>query len=339
MLAEDHLFIFLNEKKFHEYILDQKEFNATIFNPTHHQIFIYGFPCDDAKQESERTGVDQGPISFRKGLKDFVFSPFEKIDRIKIYDFGDVFHNLLFENSWLESYKIAFHRIKEFLNNNYNSTLFFVGGTNDITFINVQSYYEVFPLKKLGIININAHLEVENPKKSKLCSNSIFKIITEEKNFLDTGSILEHFAVQGAQNTQSAFDFIKKNKNKCFWLEKNIRKFEKTNHDFLNTQAGQLFEKNLQELCNKVDNLIISFDLDCIHSCFCPGVSTPSVIGGLSDVEALELVYLSGKCQKTISFNLIGYNPAVENLKTRKLVSLLFYEFCRGISERSNQLI
>lgn len=333
MFAEDDLFIFSDEKKFHEFILDHREFNEKDFcPPKYHQIFLYGFPCDDAKQESERTGVDQGPISFRKGLKDFVFAPFEKIQRIKIYDFGDVVHNLLAENSWLESYKLACNKIKTFLN--HNPILFLVGGTNDLTFINVKSYQEVFPLKKLGIVNINAHLEVENPRKSKFCSNSIYKIISEEKTFVETGSILQHFAVQGAQNTKSGFEFVKKYKSKCLWLEKNIRKFDKTTHSFLNTQAGQLFEKNLQELCDNVDNLIISFDLDSIQSCFCPGVSMPSVIGGLSDVEALELAYLSGKSPKVISINLIGYNPAVENLKTRKLVSLLFYEFCRGTAER-----
>ena len=43
-------------------------------------------------------------------------------------------------------------------------------------------------------------------------------------------------------------------------------------------------------------NVYISIDLGCINSAYCPGVSTPSVVGGLTEYEIMEICYLAGRC-------------------------------------------
>lgn len=58
--------------------------------------------------------------------------------------------------------------------------------------------------------------------------------------------------------------------------------FEKSNLSKYLSQAGQLFQKILNELVTKVDHIFISFDTDSINSKYMPGVSAPSVIGGLT---------------------------------------------------------
>lgn len=40
--------------------------------------------------------------------------------------------------------------------------------------------------------------------------------------------------------------------------------------------------------------IFFSFDIDSINSAYCPGVSCPSVIGGLSEEEAYEISFLAG---------------------------------------------
>jgi len=42
----------------------------------------------------------------------------------------------------------------------------------------------------------------------------------------------------------------------------------------------------------------VSFDVDSISSMWMPGVSAPSVIGGLTSEEALEIVEIAGLCSK-----------------------------------------
>lgn len=79
---------------------------------------------------------------------------------------------------------------------------------------------------------------------------------------------------------------------------------------------------------------MISFDLDSIDSAFCPGVSSPSVIGGLTDLEAEEIMSVCGRSKKVRLLDLSEFNPAVEDVRTRKMVTTLFYRFCEAVSLR-----
>jgi len=58
---------------------------------------------------------------------------------------------------------------------------------------------------------------------------------------------------------------------------------------------------------------------------YCPGVSAPSVVGGLTDEEALELCYLAGMCKKVKLIDMSEFNPAVEGIRTPKLLANMFY--------------
>lgn len=42
------------------------------------------------------------------------------------------------------------------------------------------------------------------------------------------------------------------------------------------------------------DMIFVSFDVDSINSKWMPGVSAPSVIGGISNEEALEIMEITG---------------------------------------------
>ena len=93
-------------------------------------------------------------------------------------------------------------------------------------------------------------------------------------------------------------------------------------------------EEILTNLEEKGDLVFFSFDIDSINSAYCPGVSAPSVVGGLTDEEALELCYLAGrfKCVKLMDCS--EFNPAVEDQRTRRLLANMFFYFCKGIAER-----
>ena len=64
------------------------------------------------------------------------------------------------------------------------------------------------------------------------------------------------------------------------------------------TQAGQLFEEVLKGLSVEVDYIFVSFDVDAINSKWMPGVSAPSVLGGLSIEEATEIMRIGGRNKK-----------------------------------------
>lgn len=64
------------------------------------------------------------------------------------------------------------------------------------------------------------------------------------------------------------------------------------------TQAGQLMKQLLDELAADCDKIFFSFDIDSVSANFMPGVSAPSVVGGLTDLEAFELMHAAGSQPK-----------------------------------------
>lgn len=68
-----------------------------------------------------------------------------------------------------------------------------------------------------------------------------------------------------------------------YWLEKNIRKYELKSTSNYRTQAGQVFEEIINNFESECDMIFVSFDVDSINSKWMPGVSAPSVIGGISN--------------------------------------------------------
>ena len=66
---------------------------------------------------------------------------------------------------------------------------------------------------------------------------------------------------------------------------------------------------------------------------FCPGVSLPSVIGGLTDEESIEILRASASSPKVKIIDISEYNPAVENKRSGKLVARLIYEFALEFSK------
>jgi formiminoglutamase len=77
----------------------------------------------------------------------------------------------------------------------------------------------------------------------------------------------------------------------------------------------------------------ISFNVETIDSAI--GVSTNCLVGGFTSEEAIEICYLAGLLGKKLcAFELSEYNPFVEDWRTGRLVSTMFYYFVMGMSAR-----
>lgn len=99
------------------------------------------------------------------------------------------------------------------------------------------------------------------------------------------------------------------------------------------TQAGQALEQLLSEF-DETHRIFISFEVDSINSAFCPGVSCPSVDGGFTAEEAIEIGFISGKNKKVALMDMSEYNPAIEDYRTGRLLANVFYYFCLGVKIR-----
>ena len=71
--------------------------------------------------------------------------------------------------------------------------------------------------------------------------------------------------------------------------------------------------------------IFATFDLDSINSKYMPGVVVPSVLGGISAEEILEIAQIIGQCKKVRLVDLSEFNPLVESVVSSRLMSYMFY--------------
>lgn len=116
-------------------------------------------------------------------------------------------------------------------------------------------------MQQVGVINIDAHLDVRPQKHGKEHSGSPFRRLLETPGFL--GSNFVEFAAQGTQCSAIHAQFItEQHKGKIYWLSQ-VQK----------QGAVTLFKQVLQDL---PEHVFVSFDIDSIVASDCPGVSCPS---------------------------------------------------------------
>jgi formiminoglutamase len=66
------------------------------------------------------------------------------------------------------------------------------------------------------------------------------------------------------------------------------------------------------------------------------GVSCPANVG-LSAQDAIDICFEAGCNPKVQIFDLSEFNPTIENDRTGRLVTLMFYYFALGIAKRKQR--
>jgi arginase family enzyme len=105
----------------------------------------------------------------------------------------------------------------------------------------------------------------------------------EDPRFFDSGSLFVEFGAKGATCSNIHFEYLKSKHCEVIWMEKDIRRLPISAESKWKTQAGQMFEQLMHRLEALAEVIFVSFDVDVINSKWMPGVSAPSVIGGLTN--------------------------------------------------------
>lgn len=197
---------------------------------------------------------------------------------------------------------------------------------------NAQSYQNFCGLKEsrsgsFGVVNLDAHLDVRPLVDGKRHSGSPFRLLLEDTTFQTTESSFVEFAAQSQQCSAKHARFVQDQGHRVYFFGSDVK---------ASTVVPKFTELVLQPFSVAKDNLFVSFDIDCIASCDCPGVSCPAPIG-LSAEDALEICYNAGKCNKVSMFDLSEFTPAVEEYRTARLVTNMIYFFLLGVSQRRTE--
>ncbi len=214
---------------------------------------------------------------------------------------------------------------------------FVVGGGNDQSYPNARAWLAQNTgsnnsKRRLGVVNVDAHLDVRPLKDGLAHSGSPFRQLLEDPRFGPASSSFVEFAAQGAQCSAQHAAWLVERGVRIVWLTEVRRK-----------GALAAFEEVLQTLAQKNDDVFVSFDLDAVAGCDAPGVSAPGVVGLTAD-EALQICFAAGAHPQVAMFDLSEYNPLAEpgceesgiapGYRTGKLVAAMFYHFLLGFSTR-----
>jgi len=288
-------------------------------------IVIVGYPGDEGViRNGGREGACSGPSFIRLCMQKVgtVLNPEFNIDlrKIKISDSGDV----ATEASLEEFHELLHNKVHRLIAN--GKIPFVIGGGNDQSFPNGYALVKHYQ-RDVGVINIDAHLDVRPLKDGKAHSGSPFRQLLETPEFSapENNNKFVEFAAQGSQCSAIHADYVRQKGGKIVWLSE-IKKFG---------FAVDYFKKVLNELG---DHIFVSFDIDSICGADCQGVSAPAVIG-LSAQDALDICFAAGQNPNVKLFDLSECNPEVEcssSIQTIKLAAFMFYYFALGVASRKS---
>jgi arginase family enzyme len=170
-----------------------------------------------------------------------------------------------------------------------------IGGGHDHGYPHLSGIRDVIgPEKKLGCINIDAHLDVRAPSP-KISSGCPFYLAIESGVL--AGEDLYEIGIQTQCNGPELWRYAyKKNIN--------IVEFDSCRH----SHAILHFKQSLEKLARQVDVIVISLDLDSVAETFAPGVSAPQS-EGFSPTELIEFCEIAGANEKVLSLGIFELNP------------------------------
>jgi formimidoylglutamase len=256
---------------------------------TRSKCCIIGIPDHQAViHVGGRIGAAKGPAAFRR-----LFYRLQGKDMIPqkwVEDYGDV-------PGLVQEVAVNHRQAADLIKRGHSESGFsiVVGGGHDHGFSHLLGISECLtPTKKLGCLNIDAHLDVRKPNPL-ISSGSPFYLAIESGILIPERFV--EFGIQSHCNSQELWDYVETR-------QINVVPFSQLRRG----NAVDAFRASLEQLALVCDQVVISLDLDSVASAFSPGVSAPQA-EGLTPMELIEMIEISGKSKKVVSLGIFELNP------------------------------
>ncbi len=196
-----------------------------------------------------------------------------------------------------------------------------VGGGHDHGFSQLLGISEALGGgKRLGCINLDAHLDVRRPAPVPGSGSPFFLAI--EARVLDPENFIE-FGIQSHCNAPELWDYVESKKVEV------VRWQELRTADRVAT-----FRKKLEKLAGSVDAIVVSLDLDCLSQDHCPGVSAPQA-EGFNSAEIIAMMEIAGSHPKVVSLGIFELSPEHDvQDATARVAATAAYHFIESFLER-----
>lgn len=280
-------------------------------------IVILGTPDDTGVINNlGRPGAKEGPNSIRKHLYKMA-QPMDLMweKELALFDAG---------NTPISSSLLKTHEQAQILTTQIAAeghTLITLGGGHDVAAPHfsgfVQGRRKLNPKEKVGLINIDPHLDVRELENGIPNSGSAFRQILDSQIISGDGFV--EFGTKSNRNSRDHFEYVKK------------RQVLVLTWEGLQTSPEGIFKSfkhQLDRLARSHHSLGVTLDLDSCSEA--EGMSAAPVIG-FSATELYSLAALAGSQIKVKFFELAEVAPPLDIAeRSSRIAAELIYAFLRG---------
>ena len=273
-------------------------------NLSENDFALQGFAVDEGvKRNKGRIGAAEAPDFIRKNMANF---PVTK-SNFTLKDFG----NINCQNGNLEAaqQKLA-ENIHHILAKRAKSIV--LGGGHEVMFAHYSGIRKAFPTLKIGIINIDAHLDNrEIQTEIGASSGTGFYQIAEKENLNSL-----HIGIQKNSNTLKLFDYAHQNNMKYILADELF--FE---------NLPKVYEK-INDFSDSVDVLYLTICMDVFNVAIAPGVSAQSYNGIFADASFMHFYRHILNNKKLLALDIAEVNPSLDlQERTSRLAASLVNEW------------
>lgn len=262
------------------------------FSPQQHRgkVALLGFECDEGvKRNQGRAGAAQGPDVLRKALAGMASQP----GHGQLVEMG----NIRALPDKLEEAQQALHDALLACQRSRMRTLVF-GGGHETAFAHGSAILDAFPNERIGIINLDAHLDLRHAQRAS--SGTPFRQLALHCEAQQRGFHYSCIGASVAANTQALWDEA---------ANRNVTVIDDL--AVLHTFDDRVMPEIARNIAS-YDRLYLTIDLDVLPAWEMPAVSAPAALGIPLALllRIVEPLCRSGKLQ---AVDLVEYNPLFDH--------------------------
>ncbi len=285
-------------------------------------VILFGIPTDEGiRRNGGRFGASEAPNAIREWLgklTPYAGPHFNRhVNDLRIVDLGDIPKGDL-ETMHEATAIIAKEMIAA------GKIVIALGGGHDVTYPLVRGFRNGSISENVGLINIDAHLDVREKKNGLHHSGCSFRLLLEEG--IIKGPHFAEIGIQSFAASEKHFDWV---------IQQGARVL--TFEDATTAHLPNAFEE-CEVAITRGDPefpVYLSFDMDCVRASDAPGVSAPAPIGFLAE-EAYELSVAAGLSKNVRMFDIVEVSPPHDlDSRTARLAARMIAGFLAGVANRS----
>jgi formiminoglutamase len=285
------------------------------------ELVLYGAPI--SRSSISVSGASLYPTEFRRMWKGFAtYNLDEDVDLVDLIvgDAGDVVMHTT-------DISLSHKRIEEattFLASKYSESITsMIGGDHSTTACAVRGIKEAFPNDRIGILQLDTHLDVRDPAELGPANGTPIRQLIEGSTV--RGEDIINIGLHGYFNAKPLITYAKHHSIQMVTL-KNARK----------VGLVHTVQKALKQLSQNVDRVYVTVDMDVLDISVAPGVpaSTP---GGLSTAELFNSLLEIGKHPSVRHIDFVCLDPSKDSAvsETVKTGVYAWLQFVTGVVCRS----